>query len=178
MYQFLVAIIVVALFEVFKYLKQKFKVTEIKFTTETQYNKNLNLMFKYNAACFDITNTSEPYLMKPGEIKMYNTGLCFDLPDDYELQIRPRSGLSSKGIQAQFGTVDPDYRGEVKITLYNLSKESIAINKGDRIAQGFINKLDFNPRLNGKFKFVFDKTRFKNSGETERSDKGFGSSGV
>ena len=94
------------------------------------------------------------------------------LPEGYELQIRPRSGLAyNHGITVLNtpGTVDRGYTGEVKIILINLSKEDFVINDGDRIAQGVINGI-----LTQRWA---DFTRVNNLGETSRSDGGFGSTG-
>ena len=69
------------------------------------------------------------------------TGIAIELPSGYEVQIRPRSGLSSKGGMAAFGTVDSDYRGELKVTMYLLDGDSQYIVKhGDRIAQMVISQ--------------------------------------
>jgi len=79
-----------------------------------------------------------PQVLQPGEIKLLPTGFAVALPPGYELQIRPRSGLAIKhGITIinSPGTIDADYRGEVKIGLINLGQEPFTINRGDRIAQ-------------------------------------------
>ena len=83
-------------------------------------------------------NLSEPVVLKPMERKMIPTGLFLEIPEGYEVQVRPRSGLAWKhGITClnSPGTVDSDYRGELKVILINLSDEEHIINKGDRIAQ-------------------------------------------
>jgi dUTP pyrophosphatase len=83
-------------------------------------------------------NLEEPVILKPLERKLVPTGLFIELPEGYEAQIRPRSGLSiNKGITVlnSPGTIDADYRGEIKIILINLSDESFVINHGERIAQ-------------------------------------------
>ena len=82
-----------------------------------------------------IDNTIE---IKPGERFLVPTGFCVDIPQGFELQIRPRSGLAWKyGITVLNtpGTVDSDYRGEVKIILINFSNESFVLKRGERIAQ-------------------------------------------
>ncbi len=81
---------------------------------------------------------SEPVIIKPGEIKMLPTGFSVAIEAGYELQVRPRSGLAIKhGITIinSPGTIDADYRGEVKIGLINLGKVPFTISRGDRIAQ-------------------------------------------
>jgi len=80
----------------------------------------------------------EPIVIAPGERKLIPTGLIIELPEGYEAQIRPRSGLALKhGITVlnSPGTVDADYRGEIKVLLINLGQESFEICNGERIAQ-------------------------------------------
>ena len=77
-------------------------------------------------------------IIKPGKTAMIPTGIAFAIPKNYEIQIRPRSGLAAKkGISVLNtpGTVDSDYRGEIKIILINLSKKTFEVKSGDRIAQ-------------------------------------------
>jgi dUTP pyrophosphatase len=79
-----------------------------------------------------------PVTLKPLERKLIPTGLHIELPEGYEAQIRPRSGLAYKhgiSIVNSPGTIDADYRGEIKVLLVNLSTENFEINTGDRIAQ-------------------------------------------
>lgn len=88
-------------------------------------------------------NINEQLLLKPLERVLIPTGLFMELPIGYEAQIRPRSGLAYKhGITVlnSPGTIDADYRGELKILLINLSYEDFTINDGDRIAQMIISK--------------------------------------
>lgn len=67
------------------------------------------------------------------------TGLSFDIPSNLEIQVRPRSGLANKnGVTTNFGTIDSDYTGEVKVILFNLSDEDFVIQHGDRIAQAVV----------------------------------------
>jgi dUTP pyrophosphatase len=90
-------------------------------------------------------NLSEPVVLKPMERKMIPTGLFLEIPEGYEVQVRPRSGLAWKhGITClnSPGTVDSDYRGELKVILINLSDEEHTINKGDRIAQMVLCKVE------------------------------------
>jgi dUTP pyrophosphatase len=80
----------------------------------------------------------EPMTLRPGSRAMVPTGLCIALPEGYEAQVRPRSGLAARqGITCLNtpGTVDSDYRGEVKVILINLGEEDAVIRRGDRIAQ-------------------------------------------
>ena len=100
---------------------------------------------------------------------MVPTGLYIELPAGYEAQIRPRSGLAAKhGVTVcnSPGTVDADYRGEIKVILVNLSKEKFVINPGERIAQMVIAKYE-------KIEWV----EVAELGETERGAGGFGSTG-
>ena len=85
----------------------------------------------------------EPICIAPLERALIATGLFIELPIGYEAQIRPRSGLAIKSgitVLNTPGTIDADYRGEIKIILINLSKEEFTINNGDRIAQMIISK--------------------------------------
>ena len=80
----------------------------------------------------------EPLVLKPGARLLAPTGLCMAIPQGYEVQVRPRSGLAAKaGVTCLNtpGTIDSDYRGEVKVILINLGAEDFIIRRGDRIAQ-------------------------------------------
>jgi dUTP pyrophosphatase len=80
----------------------------------------------------------EPITLRPGDRAMVPTGLCIALPEGFEAQVRPRSGLAAKaGVTCLNtpGTIDSDYRGEVKVILINLGAEDFVIRRGDRIAQ-------------------------------------------
>lgn len=108
--------------------------------------------------------------LQPSEYKVITLGFKMSLPYGYEAQVRPRSGLAAKmGISVLNtpGTIDADYRGEVGVILVNHSKQVFKIEKGDRIAQMVISKLD-------KFKTVEVATLEK----TTRGEGGFGSTGV
>jgi dUTP pyrophosphatase len=91
------------------------------------------------AAGLDLkANLDSPLVLKPLERELVPTGLSIELPSGYEAQIRPRSGLAAKhGITVlnSPGTVDADYRGEIKVILVNLSNSDFVINDGERIAQ-------------------------------------------
>ena len=110
-----------------------------------------------------------PVKLRPLERALIPTGLFVEIPCGYEIQIRPRSGLAIKqGITCLNtpGTIDSDYRGEIKIILINLSAEEQVINSGDRIAQMIIQKVE---------KAEFEQVEILN--ETERADGGFGHTG-
>jgi dUTP pyrophosphatase len=112
---------------------------------------------------------SEPISLLPFERKLVPTGIFIELPSGYEAQIRPRSGLANKqGITCLNtpGTIDADYRGEIKIILINLSGEKQIIYPGDRIAQLVIQKVE---RVNWN-----EVTQIE---ETKRNDGGFGHTG-
>jgi dUTP pyrophosphatase len=90
-------------------------------------------------------NIDQPISVKPLERVLVPTGLFIELPQGYEAQIRPRSGLAVKQgitILNAPGTIDADYRGEIKIILVNLSEQEQVINPGDRIAQVIVQKVE------------------------------------
>jgi dUTP pyrophosphatase len=90
-------------------------------------------------------NLVEPLLLKPLQRELVNTGLFIELPIGYEAQLRPRSGLAIKsGISLVNtpGTIDADYRGEIKVIVINLSNTDCVLNDGERIAQMVINKVE------------------------------------
>ena len=107
--------------------------------------------------------------INPGKTAMIPTGIAVAIPKNYEIQIRPRSGLAAKksiSVLNTPGTIDADYRGEIKIILINLSKKLFIVKSGDRIAQ-----MVLCPIAKGKFKTV------KKLPRTIRGKGGFGSTG-
>jgi dUTP pyrophosphatase len=105
-------------------------------------NKSKNTLPAYetlHAAGMDLrADLEESVTLKPMERKLVPTGLYIELPEGFEAQIRPRSGLAFKhgiGIVNSPGTIDADYRGEIKVLLINFSDQNFEINNGDRIAQ-------------------------------------------
>ena len=115
-------------------------------------------------------NIDAPVLIKPLDRKLIPTGLHIALPEGYEAQIRPRSGLAiKKGITVinTPGTIDPDYTGDVGVILVNLSNEDFVVQPGDRIAQMVINKFE-----QAEFKVVEELD------ETERGEGGYGHTGI
>jgi len=111
--------------------------------------------------------------IKPMERKLIPTGLYFEVPRGYELQVRPRSGLALKNgltVLNTPGTVDSNYRGEVKIILINLSTENFEIQNGDRIAQGVIS-----PVLD---KVWGELNKVSTLSDSNRKNGGFGSTGI
>lgn len=112
----------------------------------------------------------EQLTILPGETVAVPTGLCIEIPSGYEGQIRPRSGLALKyniGLINSPGTIDADYRGEVKVLLTNFGKEPFTVSRGDRIAQ-----LVIAPVIKAEFIEVEEIT------ETGRGAGGFGHTGV
>ncbi|HEX6846621.1 MAG TPA: dUTP diphosphatase [Chitinophagaceae bacterium] len=110
-----------------------------------------------------------PVTLQPLERTLIPTGLFVEIPVGYEIQIRPRSGLAAKqGITCLNtpGTIDSDYRGEIKVILINLSSEQQVINHGDRIAQMIVQRSE---------RAEFEQVEFLN--ETERAAGGFGHTG-
>ena len=115
-------------------------------------------------------NITEPITIKSLERTMVPTGLFIELPVGYEAQVRPRSGLALKnGVTClnSPGTIDADYRGELKVILVNLSHDDFTINNGDRIAQMVIAKHE-------RAEFI----EVQELSETSRGKGGFGSTGV
>lgn len=114
------------------------------------------------------SNIAMSIFIRPNERMLIPTGLHMQPEEDgYEIQIRPRSGLSMKGIMVAFGTVDNDYTGEIKVCVYNLSGEMFRIDPGDRIAQAVLAKHE---------RFEFEQV--SELSETERGTNGFGSTGI
>lgn len=112
----------------------------------------------------------EPVTLKPGKRALIATGLKMEIPEGYEGQIRARSGLAVRhgiALVNGVGTIDSDYRGEIKIALINLGEEDFVIEDGDRIAQMVFSS--------------YERAAFEISGElseTERSIGGFGHTGT
>lgn len=112
----------------------------------------------------------EDVTLKFGERTLIGTGLSFEIPEGYEIQVRPRSGLAFKNgvtVLNTPGTIDSDYRGELKVILINLGKDDFTIKSGDRIAQIVVAPVTLG-----------DFTLADTLSETERGSGGFGSTGV
>ncbi len=108
-------------------------------------------------------------LIKPGNRALIPTGVCIEIPDGMEAQVRARSGLAIKygiGLVNGIGTIDSDYRGEIKVPLINWSDEDFIVNKGDRIAQLVFCKYE---------KISWDCVELL--GDSLRGDGGFGHTG-
>ena len=121
---------------------------------------------------FDLRSTEEIWI-QAHDRKLIPTGLRFDIPDGYEIQVRSKSGLAlNQGLMVlnSPGTVDSGYQGEIKVILFNTTKERIKIEKGQKIAQAVLC-----PVVNGKWvKLV----KVDEIGQKDRNDKGFGSTGL
>tara|TARA_B100000497_G_scaffold105556_1_gene121891 strand:+ start:4740 stop:5174 length:435 start_codon:yes stop_codon:yes gene_type:complete len=137
-------------------------------------NKSNNPLPKYQtkqSAGVDLCAfLSSDLVLKPNDRRLIGTGLHIALPDGYEAQIRPRSGLAFKhGITIinSPGTIDADYRGEIKIALINHSNEDFVIKSGDRIAQMVISKYE-------QISFLLTESL----DETERGEGGYGHTGI
>lgn len=121
----------------------------------------------------NLPNGEKEIVLKPFERLLIPTGLYFELPIGFELQIRPRSGHSFKtGLMAILGTVDTGYRGEVKVIMINLSNTEQVIVQGERIAQGVVAS-----RVSTEFGELIKLNSVEEMSETERGSGGFGSTG-
>ena len=115
-------------------------------------------------------NLEESLILKPLDRVLVPTGLYFEFEKGYEAQVRARSGLALKkglGLPNGIGTIDSDYRGELKVILINMSREDVVIEDGDRIAQVVFMKIE-TPEL----------VEVEEISDTERSDGGFGHTGL
>ncbi len=108
-------------------------------------------------------------VLEAGKVELISTNLIVEIPEGFEIQVRPRSGLAAKhgiGLLNSPGTIDSDYRGEVKIILFNFSKEEFVIQRGDRIAQLILSKF-YRAELN----------QAENLSSSSRGEGGFGHTG-
>lgn len=121
------------------------------------------------AAGYDVRSTEPEVILAPGEARAIGTGFAVELPAGLECQVRPRSGLALREriiVPNAPGTIDPDYRGELRVILMNVSDRPVTISRGERIAQLVFARFE-RPRLE-----EVDRVA-----ETERGDGGFGSTG-
>lgn len=112
----------------------------------------------------------EPVTLKPGKRALIPTGLFMEIPEGFEVQIRARSGLAVKhgiGLTNGIGTIDSDYRGEIKVSLINWGEEDFTINNGERIAQMVVSRYE---------KAELEKAEVIT--ETTRGSGGFGHTGL
>lgn len=123
-----------------------------------------------HAAGYDVRSAEAAITLAPGEIRLVGTGLLMELPEGVECQVRPRSGLALKyGITLPNspGTIDPDYRGELRVIMQNLGPEPVTLERGERIAQLVFARFEI-PEVVG----------VERLSETERGAEGFGSTGT
>lgn len=108
-------------------------------------------------------------ILKKGEFVLVPTNLIFEIPEGYEIQVRPRSGLAAKygiGVLNSPGTIDSDYRGEVKVILFNFGGKDFVVKRGDRIAQIILSKT-----------ISFSVIEVNKLSSTKRGEGGFGHTG-
>jgi dUTP pyrophosphatase len=120
-------------------------------------------------AGMDLCNAGEEITLKSLERTLIPTGIKVAIPENYELQIRPRSGMAlKKGLTVLNtpGTIDAGYRGEIGIIVFNATKDEVVIEKGERIAQAVLNKIEH-----------IDWEKVDELDETTRNEGGFGSTG-
>ena len=145
--------------------------TNINIKVVAKEGAKLPLYKTSGAAGADICALLEkPLVIESGKSAMIPTGLFFEIPEGYEVQIRPRSGLAAKNgvtVLNTPGTIDSDYRGEINVILINLGDKPFTVNIGDRIAQMLVA-----PVIQAEFSVVTSLD------ETERGAGGFGSTGV
>jgi dUTP pyrophosphatase len=123
-----------------------------------------------HAAGYDVRAAEGPVTLAPGEIRLVATGLVMELPEGVECQVRPRSGLALRHgltLPNSPATIDPDYRGELRIILQNLGPEPVTLGRGERVAQLVFARFEA-PEI----------TLVDRVGETARGDGGFGSTGL
>ena len=142
----------------------------IKIRRLSHYKGELPVYQSPGSSGFDVrAQMDTPVTLAPGQILLIPTALSFEIPPGYELQARPRSGLAAKngiGIVNSPGTIDSDFRGEVKIIVINYSQTPFILHPGERIAQ-----LVLAPVVQANFELTEELTA------TERGAGGFGSTG-
>ena len=123
-----------------------------------------------HSAGYDVRSAEDSVTLEPGEIRLVGTGLVMELPEGMECQVRPRSGLALKHgvtLPNSPGTIDPDYRGELRVIMQNLGPDPVTLERGERIAQLVFARFE-EP----------DVTEVSELSETERGEGGFGSTGT
>lgn len=128
---------------------------------------DFDAMCEQGLGCWEGEGEPSGVSLNCGDTAVIPCGFAFEVPEGMELQVRPRSGLSKKGVYVAFGTVDSDYRGEVSIVVTNCFEEPLRIVTGDRIAQGVIA-----PVVRVELEEVEELS------ETARGGNGFGSTGT
>ena len=123
-----------------------------------------------HAAGYDIRSAEEEIVLQPGEIRLVSTGLVMELPEGVECQVRPRSGLALKygvTLPNSPGTIDPDYRGEIRVIIQNLGADPVTLVRGERIAQLVFARFE-----------APEVIEVDTLSETERGERVFGSTGT
>ncbi len=123
-----------------------------------------------HAAGYDVRSAEASVRLEPGDIRLVGTGLLMELPEGVECQVRPRSGLALKhGITLPNspGTIDPDYRGELRVIMQNLGSQAVTLERGERIAQLVFARFE-----------APEVTEVDDVSATERGSGGFGSTGT
>jgi len=143
---------------------------KVKVRVWPHYKGELPAYQSAGASGFDVrAQLDQPIVLKPMERALVPTGLTFEIPNGFEIQARPRSGWAAKQgltVLNTPGTIDADYRGEIKVILINLGQEPVLINDQDRCAQ-----LVICPVIQAQFELASDLS------STERGAGGFGSTG-
>lgn len=151
-------------------LQNEFKKINVKIKTLENFKGDLPAYQSLGASGIDVrAQLKEPVTLKFGERAMIPTGLSFEIPFGFEIQARPRSGWAAKAgltVLNTPGTIDADYRGEVKIIIINLGQEPVQINDQERVAQ-----LVLAPVYQAQFEVVSSLS------DTDRGAGGFGSTG-
>jgi len=158
--------------------QQSYEAAKEEVKVLVKYKQNSNnppLSYKYiDDSGMDLrANLDSPITLSSLERTLVPTGIHFELPESFEVQVRPRSGLAAKNgvtVLNTPGTVDRGYNGEIKVILINLGSEDFKINHGDRIAQAVIS-----PVISGRWAKVI---KVDSLTETKRSSGGFGSTGI
>lgn len=181
-YSFMIFMIVYCIFKIYKALSYKINIVNYEVKNYpigvaekvdslfpiVEYTKTKYPITKAHStdSGFDLKSVEE-FSLEPGEIRLISTGIKLILPENYEAQVRPKSGLSSNGFMVYLGTVDNEYRGEVKVIAQNNSIKKIDIKDGQKVAQIVFNKLD-----SVELAEISEVTE-----NTSRGDGGFGSTG-
>lgn len=122
-----------------------------------------------HAAGYDVRSAEDTFTLQPGQVRAVPTGLVMELPEGIECQVRPRSGLAARHaitLPNSPGTIDPDYRGELKVLMLNLGPSPVEVRRGERIAQLVFARFEA-PRVE----------EVEVLSETLRGEGGFGSTG-
>ncbi|MDL2295632.1 dUTP diphosphatase [Lachnospiraceae bacterium OttesenSCG-928-E19] len=149
-------------------IKIKFASDEVRKIYQESLTRGIE--WSYGDSGIDLRSIEDDFIIQPGETRIIQSGIAFEMTDCdndcYEVQLRPRSSMSKRGILCHFGTIDFNYRGFMGINLSNISDQPFEIKKGDRI-----NQMVIAPVLKPTIEFTDELS------ETERNAGGFGSTG-